>query len=51
MSLPAVEIAKLVASDAYRTDPTVINDAFETLSKVPGFIGYSRAPVLPLSLC
>ncbi|EKM51873.1 uncharacterized protein PHACADRAFT_150667 [Phanerochaete carnosa HHB-10118-sp] len=38
MPLPVAEIAKLVASDAYRADPTVVNEALEILAKTPGFI-------------
>ncbi|EKM51902.1 uncharacterized protein PHACADRAFT_187291 [Phanerochaete carnosa HHB-10118-sp] len=39
MPLPVAEIAKIVASDAYRADYTVINEVFEILTETPGFVG------------
>lgn len=40
MSLPTFEIAKLVASDAYKQDPSIINSLLEVVLSQPGAIAY-----------
>lgn len=39
MSLPIFEVAKSVASDAYKQDPSAINPLFELVLRQPGALG------------
>ena len=39
MSGPTYEIVKVVASDAYRADASVINEVAALLAQAPGFLG------------
>lgn len=38
MTLPTIEIVKIIASDAYVADRSVINEALDIIASTPGFI-------------
>lgn len=37
---PSIEILKFTATDAYKADPTVFNEALELIAQAPGVIRY-----------
>lgn len=39
-SSPAIEIAKFLVNDAYKKDPTILNEAFANVRKAPGVQSY-----------
>ena len=40
MSLPLVEVIKFSVSDAYRQDPSILNEMLHLLDVEPGVVGY-----------
>lgn len=47
MSLPIVEVVKIAVNDAYKQDPSILNEFFGILSKIDGVTEY----VPSLSTC
>lgn len=45
MSLPIVEVVKIAVNDAYKQDPSILNEFFGLISKIDGVTEY--VPSLP----